>query len=268
MALIRGKACQNAIHPQASRDRPSLRRAISSAAALAVAWTSATADEGPLLTELPEPMVFDLVHSLGVQSGAFEANVLTLFPLHDRSERGIDWAPEVEYAVADGVAIEFELGFDDSELEAYKFATQFTFAETRRVQHGSQFIIEKASGEDNWELTGLYLVGYELPRKWNTLSMFGVRATTGEDVSSMTELLANVSLFRELGDHLVFGLENVLEVETGGDWSLLLFPQMHYEINGFFGIQFGIGAGLGDRDTEFSAGFRLIYARAGGAAWR
>ena len=46
-----------------------------------------------LLAELPEPMVFDMVHSLGVEAGAFEANVLTLFPLNDEAGRGIDWAP-------------------------------------------------------------------------------------------------------------------------------------------------------------------------------
>ena len=51
--------------------------------------------------EIPEPMVFDLVHGLGVEKGAFEANVLALFPLNDTSDREIDWAPEVEYAVAD-----------------------------------------------------------------------------------------------------------------------------------------------------------------------
>lgn len=239
-----------------------------SAAALALPAAPAGADDGPLLAELPEPMVFDLVHSLGVKSGAFEANVLTLFPMNNTGERGIDWAPEVEYAVADGVAIEFELGFDDSELEAYKFATQFTFTESGRRQHGSQFIVEKASGEDAWEFTGLYILGYELPREWNTLSMFGLRATTGDDVGSDTELLVNVSLFRELDDHFVFGLENDLEIGAEGDWSLLVFPQLHYEINGFFAVQLGVGAEFSDRSTEFTAGFRLIYARPGGAPWR
>ncbi len=247
---------------------PALPGVAFAACALFAACSNAEANEGPLAAELPEPMVFDLVHGLGVESGAFEANVLSLFPIDDSTGRGIDWAPEIEYAVADGVAIEFELGFDDSELEAYKFATQFTFAESSYRQHGSQFIVEKANGADVWELTGLYLLGVELPNDWNSLSMFGLRSTTGDDADSSTEALVNVALFRELSDRLVFGVENDLAIESGEHWDLLVFPQLHYEISGFLSIQFGLGAEFSDEDTEFSTGFRLIYARPGGAPWR
>ena len=234
---------------------------------LGVSSAAALADDSHFDLEVPEPMVFDLVHGLGVEKGAFEANVLALFPLNDSSARGIDWAPEIEYAIADGFAVEFELAFDDSELEAYKFATQFTFADDvrRRRQHGSQFIVEKEDGEDVWELTGLYLLGQEFGRNWNMLGMLGLRATTGSDVSDHEEVLLNVSLFRELNHRLVFGIENDLAVDLDDDWELLIFPQFHYEIGEFLEIQFGAGAEIDDDDTDWSAGFRFIYARAGGA---
>ncbi len=235
------------------------------AAALVVAWAPSCADEGPLLTELPEPMVFDLVHSLGVESGAFEANVLALFPVGDTRNRGIDWAPEVEIAVADGVAIEFELGFDDSELEAYKFAAQFTFTETRLWQQGSHFIIEKTKAQDIWEWTGLYVLGTGLAHNWSTLSMFGLRATTGTDVDSDSELIGNVAFFNELNHRLIFGIENDLALESRDDWSLLVYPQLHYEINGSSSVQLGIGAEFSDHGTDFSAGLRVIYERPGRA---
>ncbi len=240
---------------------------IAATTALLLAGAASSADTSAVDLEVPEPMVFDLVHGLGVEKGAFEANVLALFPLNDSSARGIDWAPEIEYAIADGFAIEFELAFDDSELEAYKFATQFTFADDvqRRRKHGSQFIVEKEDGEDVWELTGLYLVGQEFGRDWNMLGMLGLRATTGSDVSDHEEVLLNVSLFRELNHRLVFGIENDLAVDIDDDWELLVFPQFHYDIGEVLEIQFGAGVEIDSDDTDWSVGFRFIYARAGGA---
>ena len=75
---------------------------------------------------IPEPMVFDLVRGLGAGKGEFEANVLAEFPLDRTASREIEWAPEVEYAFADGLALEFELPFEDGELEGYKGAFQWT----------------------------------------------------------------------------------------------------------------------------------------------
>ena len=217
--------------------------------------------------EIPEPMVFDLVHGLGVEKGAFEANVLALFPLNDTSDREIDWAPEVEYAVADGIALEFELAFEDSEFEAWKVASQFTFgesAEKRRI-HGSQFIVEKFDGLDIWELTGLYLVGREFRDDLSMLAMVGLRATTGSDVSDHEEVLVNFSVFREVDHRLVFGLESDLAVDLDDDWELELYPQLHYELSEFLELQVAIGAEIDDDDTDFSAGFRFIYAQPGEA---
>ena len=71
------------------------------------------AEDHPL--HIPEPLIFDLVRGLGAERGEFEANVLGEFPLGDKSGRGIEWAPEVEYAIVDGFALEFEVPFHGSE---------------------------------------------------------------------------------------------------------------------------------------------------------
>jgi hypothetical protein len=77
------------------------------------------------LPHIPEPMVFDLVRPLGARRVEFEFNTLLLAPLNRRvglaneipdsigltQERGerhrAEWAPEFEYAIRDGLAIEF-----------------------------------------------------------------------------------------------------------------------------------------------------------------
>ncbi len=214
---------------------------------------------------IPEPMVFDLVHSFGVEKGAFEANVLALAPLNDASDRPVEWAPEVEYAMRDGLAVEFELEFEDSDLEAYKFAAQWTFdppANPRRV-HGSQVIVEKFDGADIWELTALYLTGLQFNEDDSVMMMFGFRSEVGGDSDDHDEVLINVSFFRELGPRMTIGLENDLAIDFDDDAERLVFPQIHYEISEHLEIQFGAGAEIDDDDTDFSAGFRFIYATPG-----
>jgi len=48
---------------------------------------------------IPEPLMFDLVRGLGARQGELEVNSLADFPLNYTTTRGIDWAPEVEYAL-------------------------------------------------------------------------------------------------------------------------------------------------------------------------
>lgn len=238
--------------------------AITLATLLSVSIPSASAaDESGRGLHIPEPMVFDLVHSLGVERGAFEANTLALFPLNDRSERPIGWAPEVEYAVADGIALEFELDFEDSDLEAYKFAAQFTFGEALdgRLIHGSQFIVERFDNEDIWEWTGLYLAGMTFANDWSALAMLGYRTDSGDDAPGHDEVLFNLSVFRELSHRWVFGIESDLAFDIDDDTSVLLAPQFHYEINNVLEIQFSAGAEYSESEWDAFAGFRFIYAR-------
>jgi hypothetical protein len=43
--------------------------------------------------------MFDLVRGLGAKQGELEINSLTDFPLNNTSNRSVEWAPEVEYAL-------------------------------------------------------------------------------------------------------------------------------------------------------------------------
>ena len=222
----------------------------------------ARADGSAHAIHVPEPMVFDLVHSLGVEKGAFEANALVLFPTNDSGDRPIDWAPEVEYAVADGIALEFELDYEDSDLEAYKFAAQFMFGEALdgRMIHGSQFIVERFDDDDIWEWTGLYLAGMAFENDWSALAMLGLRTDSGDDAHGHDEILANISVFKQLSHRWVFGLESDFAIDIDDDTSVLLAPQFHYEINDVLEIQLTVGAEYDNSDWDGFAGFRFIYA--------
>ena len=73
---------------------------------------------------ITEPMIFDMVRGLGAKKGEFEANVLAEILVDEYGDRDIHWAPEVEFAVLDGFALELELPFVDGDTEAYKFAAR------------------------------------------------------------------------------------------------------------------------------------------------
>ena len=95
--------------------------------------------------EIPEPLLFDLVRGLGAAQGELEINALADIPLNNTDQRGVEWAPEIEYALFDGFAIELEFPMTDGDLEAYKMAVQWTMgsAKNKKFIHGIQLIAEK-----------------------------------------------------------------------------------------------------------------------------
>lgn len=78
-------------------------------------------EKGP---RIPEPMVFDLVRPLGARRGEVEFNTLGLVPLTRKTRKvddvtdllglvrrspdtqGVEWAPEAEFVLTDGIALE------------------------------------------------------------------------------------------------------------------------------------------------------------------
>lgn len=230
---------------------------------------------------IPEPMVFDLVRGLGADKGECEVNVLSLFPFSDPGtvandfdphgpasaspdRGGAEWAPEIEYAIADGFAIEFELPFEGGHLEAYKFATQRTFGTAwgNKFIHGSQMIIEPDTRFETWELTFLYLAGIQFNERWSTLGMIGVRpqfdsSPGGEHVDG----ILNLTLFADLTHRLTCGLETNFTFGESDRTTFLLFPQLDYEITDQIELQLGAGPGFSAAGTEGLAGIRAIYSR-------
>jgi hypothetical protein len=223
---------------------------------------------------IPEPMFFDLVRPLGALKGEWEANVLGAVPLGGDHRGVLFWAPEVEGAVMDLLALEFELPFEGSELEAVKVAAQYTFpvGGPDNFLHGAQGILEYLRPTEQWEVTLLYLAGYRWNRVWSGLAMLGSRFRTGLPVDLDNagavgvagdggwELLFNVTPFADVGSFGSVGVEFNLATDFDGATDILFMPQMHYELGASWMIQGGIGARSDYGKTHGEVAARLIFA--------
>lgn len=233
-------------------------------------------ESGP---RIPEPMVFDLVRPLGAKKGEWEVNTFALIPLDRKSKtiddlqdplglvrrssdkQGIEWAPEIEWVLADGIAIEFEFPMENSTLEAYKVAGQWTFGTAFDIRfiHGAQTIVQYNIDPGRWTTTLLYVGGGRLDSTWSILGMFGARGITNDAPGgSAVEVLSNVTLFADLTERLVGGLETNFNQVVGGDLSWLLMPQLHYEVSQNWMVQAGGGAQFTSGFILPQLGFRLI----------
>jgi hypothetical protein len=224
--------------------------------ALIAAAAPARAEEA--YPHIPEPMVFDMIRPMGAERGELETNVLTLSPLSGQ-ERALEWAPEIEYAFAQGLAIEFELPFEGSRLAELKMGLQGTFGTLHngRIVHGVQYlgIYERESQTASHAM--LYMIGRRHSERWSTMSMIGIGDVRVGQSESEAGLLVNHSTFYDLGERRVAGLE--INYKSGHDGGTLLMPQFHAPLATNVGVQ--LGAGLdkqrGER-TRPVAGIRLI----------
>lgn len=235
-------------------------------------------DKGP---HVPEPILFDLVRPLGAKRGEREVNVLGLASLTGRAikrntddvpdplnltrrkigVKGLEWAPEIEYAVLDGIALEFELPLNNLHVEAYKAGAQITFgtAFKNHLIHGAQMIIQYDIQPRIWAPTLLYLIGVRLDQVWSAMGMFGARGDLHPGMrSDHVELLSNVTVFANVTSRLVGGLETNVVQEIRGKSSLLAMPQIHYEVSTHWMAQVGAGTRIASNIVLPEAGFRLI----------
>lgn len=228
---------------------------------------------------IPEPMVFDLVRPLGGKRGEGEMNVLGLIPLRRKARtvdeatdplglvrrsqdtQGFEWAPEIEYDVWDGLGIEFELPMENGRVEAYKGAGQVFFgtALEHRFIHGAQVIVQYDQQPKLWTTTFLYLTGLRFNETWSVFAMFGPRTELGGRVTDRrTEWLSNATLFADVTHRLVAGIETNFGQVIDGHASLLIMPQLHYEVGKRWMIQGGVGTRITKDLTLPEIGFRLI----------
>ncbi len=233
-------------------------------------------DKGP---RIPEPMVFDLVRPLGAKRGEGEVNILGIVPLARTSRtvddaadplglvrrspdtQGLEWAPEIEYTVRDGLALEFELPMENATVEAYKAAGQVSFGTLfeHRYIHGLQVIGQYDRNAGLWTTTYLYLAGVRVNETWSVFGMFGPRFEHGAQIGGRnTEVLANVTLFADVTDRIVMGVETNFGQVLNGSPALLVMPQLHYEVGSHWMLQVGVGVRRTDDLTLPEAGFRLI----------
>lgn len=215
---------------------------------------------------IPEPLMFDLVRGLGAKKGELEINALGDIPLNNTSARGVDWAPEMEYALFDNFAIELELPFNNIDLEAYKVAAQWTMGTSKNNKfiHGIQVIGEKYVHDDILELNFLYVPAYRFNEVWSVIGLFGVMLEYGSEAAEKNySIILNASVFANLNENTVVGLEvnnsdPTFQQRDDNHMELLLLPQVHYEFHNGFALQFGVGPKFYQNEVDGSAVLRVI----------
>jgi hypothetical protein len=216
-------------------------------------------DDGTMSSEfphIPEPMVFDLVRPLGTTKGELEINTLALHEINGQ----VEWAPEIEYAVMDGLALEFELPFENTTIQDYKVAAQGTLRKgsNHNFIHGWQVIGRYLREESSYSADMLYIAGYRFNSRWSTLNMIGLR---GEELVKHTKVLglANLNVFYTLDENMALGLELNNEFNHK-NWHFALTPQLHANLTDNFSLQMGAGpAKFHGKHTRWTVGGRLIY---------
>lgn len=190
---------------------------------------------------IPEPLAFDLVRGLGAREGELEANSLVLVGLDTGR---VTWAPEVEWAFADGYAVEFELPMVDRHLEALKLALQGTLPSDRfgHFAHGWQTFAEVSLDNGHTDAVLLYVFGHRLTRSWSYLTMIGARSTASKGGLSDWATVLNSSLFVDVREWWTAGLESNTWLDQHGEWRLRLLPQVHLQLSEHVRIQLGAGA--------------------------
>lgn len=193
---------------------------------------------------LPEPMSFDLVRGLGAREGELEANVLvTLRPGRGGLGR-TTWAPEVEWAFRDGLAVELEVPMVDREVHAVKAAAQWSRSGPRpAMAHGLQVIVEHLLDDGGTELTALYLLGGRVGAV-SLFTMAGLRGTL--DSQHEAGVVVNPSVFVDLDEALTVGVEGQSVLRWDGGRSGAAIAQVHWQVVRRFRVQVGAGIELED----------------------
>jgi hypothetical protein len=220
------------------------------------------------IVSIPEPLMFDLVRGLGARQGELEINTLAEFPLNNHADRGVDWAPEIEYAIFNDFAVEFELPMNNLEIEAYKMAIQWTIGSSKgnKFIHGIQVLGESYVHNDIFEFNLLYVPAYRFDKVWSAIGLFGVMLESGADAAEKNyTILLNASLFADINEKMVVGVElnntnPMLQKIDDNEMELLILPQLHYEFARGFSFQFGVGARLSQNGTDASSVLRVIQS--------
>lgn len=210
---------------------------------------------------IPEPLLFDLVRPLGAKKGELEINALAQQNINGGP---LEWAPEIEFAIADGLAFELELPTENSEVTDYKVALQGTFNNNfgnPNMIHGWQAIAKKNRHTGKYASDILYINGYRFMGQWSTLNMIGFRKPEFGKSSNAIGLINN-NLFYDFTPRYTFGLELNHEVDTKGQWRYSVTPQAHVDINSNVTVQAGVGISKLNlaKKSEKILGLRMIYA--------
>lgn len=226
-------------------------------AALPLALLAGTA-HAETYPDIPEPMIFDMVRPLGAKRGELEANVLAQTGSPFRASE-TEWAPEVEYAYANGHAVELELPFDGRRVAAYKLGLQSSLGASAdgRSAHGLQYLGVYHRESGRYTNTLLYLAGHRMNERWSTMNMIGLDDIQPGGGEGSNALLLNHALFYDAKPGTVLGAE--LNVAGGAERSVRLSPQVHQQVSPSANLQFSIGVEkLREQRARPTAGLRVV----------
>lgn len=188
---------------------------------------------------IPEPMTFDMVRPLGAKKGELEVNTLFMGGWRNGKFRN-DWAPEVEYAFRDGMAIEFEVPMEGLRTEALKAAFQATLpSRSDRFIHGFQFFNEYGLHNRRLGMTAIHITGFRFTERLSLVSMNGAH---NANLLKKPELAAitNQTLFYHVSDKVTLGVETNFFLRPK-ESSFLVLPQIHLELSPHYSLQVGAG---------------------------
>ncbi len=192
--------------------------------------------------EIPEPLFIDLVRGLGSKKGEWEVNSLAYHGDGGFSE--LNWAPEIEWAFADGTAVELELPMHGHSLHSYKMAAQKTvYSNAERSHlHGLQIIYETNKEWGRSDLTAYYISAHRFTPKVSTITLVGIK-TLIEEFQGFTKIF-NHTVFYNYSREIDVGVEfNYFSRERFMDQVLQVVPQLHLAMGDGFKLQFGFGGG-------------------------
>lgn len=207
--------------------------------------------------ELPEPMVFDMVRSLGAEAGEVKINALGRMKLSGEHQQ-LEWAPEIEATVADGLALELELPMEGGKVMEYKLGVQGTIGSfaNGKGAHGVQYLGIYNREKGRWENALLYMGGYRFSEKVSTVAMVGI-GDIGFDRTDDVKLIVNQAVFYDLSERGRLGVE--VNYKSGPQGEFLVMPQLHHAIGKKLSLQAGVG-GIHQTDQKWrpQAALRLI----------
>lgn len=208
--------------------------------------------------DVPEPMIFDMMRPLGARRGELEANTLATAPLSGPN-RPVSWAPEVEYALLDGFAVEGELPFENGRLTELKLGLQGAFGSFNggRSAHGVQYLGIYDRHEKRYSSSFAYMLVHRFSDRWSSVSMAGLWDIGTQRRAGRNAAVLNQSLFYDASDSSVIGME--VNYRGGGEGHILIMPQLHQTFADTISAQIGMGV-MKDRGEPARphAGLRLI----------
>lgn len=208
--------------------------------------------------EIPEPLVFDLVRRLNSHKGEYEFNTLFRYEGTARAS-GLLYAPEFEYAFADGFAGELELPVADGKLDSIKVALQSKIGtiEKGKLEKGVQAIYEQKIEGAEKEISLLAINGFKFSHHLSVLTLIGPVAQIQGDATNWG-ILANGSVFYNNSREVDVALETNYRKVKNEPSELKLIPQLHLLFEKDVKFQFGIGAMLTEGEWLALSALRAI----------